>query len=513
MAFGLGSLTPDDFAAILRAAPPGAAAAPRRVPFGLDPAALGAAADGLERAAPTAPSFGLGSQMPDAPHMPPAQAPASPQREAPPASAPAPRMMTGAPLPPPRPAEFGASAADMPAPIAVPTSGNLPDPAGAPKAEEPSFLDGLMRGIQKTDGLLGSIGIGLLSTPGLGQGLGAGLLNYQQAGVQRAATNLAQAEFQLKQAKVASEAKSENATKAWLLDKGMDSNLADAAMGNTTVLQSVISQLNKDPSRVTIGGNIYELKHGEKPSEANLLGPAEPGVDVIRAKAQAQTEGAAAGKSEEPFNLSEGQTRYDASGKPIVSAPSKKPDGFDVETKLRGEFSKGLGTFNDVHEGYGRIIAATRQRETNPTAVSPASDMSLVFGFMKMLDPTSVVREGEYATAKNATGVPDQVRNAYNKAMNGEFLTPEQRQDFLGQAGELYGTARKGADVIAGRYRNLAGQYGVDPERTAFLPPAPEPPRVGPARAKQGSPDAGGAPLDVGAFRDAGGGVTIRRVK
>ena len=95
-----------------------------------------------------------------------------------------------------------------------------------------------------------------------------------------------------------------------------------------------------------------------------------------------------------------------------MTAPAKKPDGFDVETKLRGEFAKGLGGFQDVHDGYGRIIAATRQRETNPAAVSPASDMSLVFGFMKMLDPSSVVRETEYATAKNATGVPDQVRNA-----------------------------------------------------------------------------------------------------
>ena len=86
------------------------------------------------------------------------------------------------------------------------------------------------------------------------------------------------------------------------------------------------------------------------------------------------------------------------------------------------------------------------------------------------------------ATAKNAAGIPDQIRNAYNKAKNGEFLTPDQRKDILGQATELYGTARKNADTIAGRYRNLAGQYGVDPERAAFLPPAPEAPRVRPAR-------------------------------
>ena len=71
-----------------------------------------------------------------------------------------------------------------------------------------------------------------------------------------------------------------------------------------------------------------------------------------------------------------------------------------------GEFAKGLGTFTDVHDGYGRVIAATKLRETDPAKVSPASDMSLVFGFMKMLDPTSVVREGEYGDGQECRGYP-----------------------------------------------------------------------------------------------------------
>ena len=50
---------------------------------------------------------------------------------------------------------------------------------------------------------------------------------------------------------------------------------------------------------------------------------------------------------------------------------------------------------------------------------------------MKMLDPTSVVREGEFATAQNATGVPERIRNSFNKAMSGERLGQKQRTKFI----------------------------------------------------------------------------------
>lgn len=235
-------------------------------------------------------------------------------------------------------------------------------------------------------------------------------------------------------------------------------------------------------------------------------GPQDPAMREAEAAATAR--GTASAKTPDDFTLRPGEVRYGADGQPIVSARSDKPENFDTESKLRAEFSKGLGSFADVHDGYGRVIAATQERERNPTAVSPASDMSLVFGFMKMLDPTSVVREGEYATAKNAAGIPDQFRNAYNKAVDGEFLTPQQRQDFVNQSAALYGKARSNAEGVAERYRGLAGQYGVDPGRSVYLPEMPKPPQITGGRAS-----AQGGALGVGGTRDMGGGITVRRVR
>ena len=88
-----------------------------------------------------------------------------------------------------------------------------------------------------------------------------------------------------------------------------------------------------------------------------------------------------------------------------------------VEPKLRVD--PGARITFETHDAFeGKI-----QKETDKP--SPASDMALIFGFMKLLDPTSTVREGEYATVQNATGIPGRVTNAYNNAIDGLILKLE----------------------------------------------------------------------------------------
>lgn len=182
-------------------------------------------------------------------------------------------------------------------------------------------------------------------------------------------------------------------------------------------------------------------------------------------------------ESAKPVTVAPGASLVSQDGKPLFTAPDRDKST-EGEAKLRGEFTKQLGTFSDVQDGYRRLIAATEQREANPNSVSPASDIALIFGYMKMLDPGSVVREGEYATAQNAASIPDRVRNAYNKAIEGEFLTDGQRQDFVDTAGRLYGQAREQAERTASRYRDLARGYGLDEGRVVSIPDAPVAPKL-----------------------------------
>jgi len=119
--------------------------------------------------------------------------------------------------------------------------------------------------------------------------------------------------------------------------------------------------------------------------------------------------------------------------------------------ELYSDAEQALGDFRDIEDAYARISASV----TDPSA---AGDLALIFNFMKMLDPGSTVREGEFATAQNAAGVPDRARAAYNNIINGQRMTPEQRQDFSGRAQQLYQSQRSLAEQRLERFREQAQQ-------------------------------------------------------
>jgi hypothetical protein len=100
---------------------------------------------------------------------------------------------------------------------------------------------------------------------------------------------------------------------------------------------------------------------------------------------------------------------------------------------------------------------------------SPQAQIALVFSFMKTLDPGSVVRESEYATAKNAAGVPERVRNQYNKLLDGSFLSPEQVDGFVSQGASSarqwkrqQDLHRKTFDARANRWKIAPGDVTMD---------------------------------------------------
>lgn len=137
-----------------------------------------------------------------------------------------------------------------------------------------------------------------------------------------------------------------------------------------------------------------------------------------------------------------------------------------TETDLRKEFD-GLQEVKD----WRQITTSYRQIRRAAANPSAQNDMSLIFSYMKMLDPGSVVREGEFATAQNAAGVPDQVRNLYNRAQSGERLNPEQRKGMVESAAQVVLSRRDRFNAITDYYRKLATDYGTDADRVAR--PAP----------------------------------------
>jgi hypothetical protein len=140
---------------------------------------------------------------------------------------------------------------------------------------------------------------------------------------------------------------------------------------------------------------------------------------------------------------------------------------FETEKKLRDEY---VGQTKD----FKTIQSAWRSIKTSGGEPSAAGDMSLIFGYMKLLDPGSTVREGEYANAQNAGGVPDRVVASYNKLLNGQILSDSQRKDFLGQAKKQYDSRRGEYGELKKSYTSLAKEYGLEPKRVVVEFDMPE---------------------------------------
>jgi len=128
---------------------------------------------------------------------------------------------------------------------------------------------------------------------------------------------------------------------------------------------------------------------------------------------------------------------------------------FAAEQSLRKEFITLSKPFRDVRDSFARIQASSK----DPSA---AGDLSLIFNFMKMLDPNSVVRESEFATAANSAGVPDRVRNVYNKILTGERLPVETRKDFVSRAGDLMGRQNAQQDRRVNSFKKIATDSGLN---------------------------------------------------
>lgn len=148
-------------------------------------------------------------------------------------------------------------------------------------------------------------------------------------------------------------------------------------------------------------------------------------------------------------------------------AADEKKRSDDTAEGLRKEFNQlpAVKQFEEVSVSFDKLQRAAKDP-------SPAGDMALIFGFMKMQDPGSSVREGEYASAQNAGSVDAKVRNAYNSILNGQRLTPEQRADFLKQGANAFGAHESRYRAQADRYRGLAGDRADDVIRVGGQKPA-----------------------------------------
>lgn len=161
-------------------------------------------------------------------------------------------------------------------------------------------------------------------------------------------------------------------------------------------------------------------------------------------------------KTVDPLDAEKKQLEINKLKKDISGRGDLTPSQQNAAFKLVDDYEKASGDIGKVTANYNRVVASAK----NPTA---AGDLSLIFSYMKTLDPTSVVREGEFATAATAGSIPDRIWGQYNKIINGERLSDNQRQDFVSRARELYNSALEQQKVVDETFTQRAQQFGIDP--------------------------------------------------
>lgn len=129
---------------------------------------------------------------------------------------------------------------------------------------------------------------------------------------------------------------------------------------------------------------------------------------------------------------------------------------FLTANDLFTKFESAVQPFVIQRDAYARI----KETGVNP---SPAGDLALLYGYMKLLDPGSTVREGEFATAQNAGSIPQRIQAMYNKVASGKRLTPEQRGDFLERSKRIYGSAEAQYGKTRKEFTRLTIANKLDP--------------------------------------------------
>lgn len=147
--------------------------------------------------------------------------------------------------------------------------------------------------------------------------------------------------------------------------------------------------------------------------------------------------------------------------------PYAEGQSVDPEVTLeKGKYEQGLRKeYTSLTSDLRTTIDSHKRMQSAAKLDSGAGDMAMVYGYMKMLDPTSVVREGEYATAENTGGVGEKIYGLYNKIRSGERLTPAQRQEFLNAAGEIAKDKGERFGKTRSQFEGIAKSTGADPNR------------------------------------------------
>lgn len=164
-----------------------------------------------------------------------------------------------------------------------------------------------------------------------------------------------------------------------------------------------------------------------------------------------------------PLTLSEGEIAVDPTTFQTVATNPKATVpagvGFDDTSGLRKEVLT-LPSYKNLTQAKPIFDSMVETADRN----TRASDLNLVYGLGKIMDPGSVVREGEMFMVQGINTLPDKLIEGINSVLTGSSsLSPETRQAILEEA---YGRLKQYESAFqqdAEMYKGIAGRNKINP--------------------------------------------------
>ncbi len=139
---------------------------------------------------------------------------------------------------------------------------------------------------------------------------------------------------------------------------------------------------------------------------------------------------------------------------------------------LRKEYTMAAKEFVASRDAIARVVASAEKADA-------PGDLALIFNYMKVLDPGSVVRESEFATAQATGSLWERARAYLGRVGEGNRLSDTQREAFVNRAKTLFAAQEAIHRQRVNEFTRLAPRGGFDPadviiDLGAIAPPPSE---------------------------------------
>lgn len=138
---------------------------------------------------------------------------------------------------------------------------------------------------------------------------------------------------------------------------------------------------------------------------------------------------------------------------------------FEFEEKLRERYEKNSKDFREISNAFTSI------KGTGGVDASPVNRVAKVFAFVKMIDPGSVVREGDFEALRNTRGFalsPDWFKQEVDRVSTGAPIKDETVRQINAAATDLYKSSRARDTATREEIDSVAKEYGLD-RRNLFI--------------------------------------------